>query len=1399
MVKYLLLFLFVIQSFFSYSQQTTDETKELVNILPPSPSAGELGRYAAVGSNISTGALSSSIDLYTYSTKNLKLPISINYSTTGFKVDQISTRVGQSWSLNAGGAITRTVLGNPDGGSFANPPSDWPNTTGQALDSYIQSVVAADYDTQPDIFSYNFLNYSGRFIVVNGVIKKLEQNDLDIVGTISGGFTITTADGVKFLFNVKESSTSINSANPHYRDGITNAWYLKSITHPFGDVITLSYGFCEFNYLGAVSQIYTFFRSADANYQTPLPNAETPKQNEYITQIKNNGVYLIGITSNAPDRGNLKMNYLPRQDLSGDYLLNNIELYEKDNSAPLKTISFGYSYSTYNGFSNSYTNLNPLYNVQKRLFLNSLQIGEKNYRFFYNDLDKLPPRVSYAQDHYGYFNGKSNSSLIPTPAQQYIHAAPAFKYGDRRPDWNFAKRGLLRKIVYPTGGQDSIEYEANTIYVNQDKDCDIPTETLSPSISGESTFKHSTTYYSDPFVVTCDQTVQANISCLPLSRASDGSPSYPNGEYSVTACIMNTATSSCVASLSAAVDNSNVISFVLPEGNYQIRLTVGGDASGLVSFTVKNSYPFTGNKDIAGLRIKRIISFDPLTQKENVKKFYYGNLSTNQSSGKVFSQHPLYKSSYATYLRGSTWCEFMTKIYDKMSSSNSYGLNDLTGNHIYYDQVFESSGENFDNGGVEHIFLNVFDSNGAVMQGNPIPGASMSNFGINSHLELEKNTFSYTNGVISYRKKIKTVYTDDPRLRSRTTYYVLQADGGYQSVCNFYSLPNYIWLSIANYDMLSSWVYPSAVETTEFDQNGVNPVITTINYEYNNASHLQLTKETSTGSDGKVKTSYSTYPSDYASGTIFIDNLLTNKILDVPIENVVVLSDGSNYNILSGVLNYYTTNGKGLVESVHFLETTSPITLSNFKFSNSLAGQLPNWNSPASFAADPKYKERISFTYNASNNPEDIINDGIKKSYMWGYSSQFPTVEIQNGLLGEMGYSSFESSEMGNLSYSNAGISTAFSRTGSKSFNFSSASNIISKSGLTNESTYKVSYWTRSASPYTVIGTIGNPTQGSATDGWTFYEHLVTGQSSVNITATSGYIDDIRIYPKNAQVTTFTYKPLTGMTSSTDARNKTTFYEYDEFQRLKNIRDQQKFIIKNYRYSYLKESPVIDISWTLTEGQYPFFVDNNLTFNVNGVDVENEFNAGTGVFKGAHAGDQVTIRQDFYSQAYPWPATGADATFTVLINGDPVKNVSFDTQSQQYYTFTIEEGKTYQVISTTKNKAVRINYSVSQSASPYLDNNLFIEVNGGDVIQEFWDNNTYLDANVGDQVRFKEVFIDPWEPATAPKANLTVKKDGVVIYNNTVSSATNQVYPSGTPLTLEAEKQYEVITTSVSQ
>jgi hypothetical protein len=68
----------------------------------------------------------------------------------------------------------------------------------------------------------------------------------------------------------------------------------------------------------------------------------------------------------------------------------------------------------------------------------------------------------------------------------------------------------------------------------------------------------------------------------------------------------------------------------------------------------------------------------------------------------------------------------------------------------------------------------------------------------------------------------------------------------------------------------------------------------------------------------------------------------------------------------------------------------------------------------------------------------------------------------------------------------------------------------------------------------------------------------------------SVWFDDIRLHPSEALMTSYTYDPLIGMTSQMDEKGMTTYFEYDGFQRLRNVKDQNGKILKHYDYHYAK-------------------------------------------------------------------------------------------------------------------------------------------------------------------------------------------------------------------------------------
>jgi len=66
-------FILIVSSITVFSQAPVPLTP---TVIPPAPTAGELGRYGLIPVGLSTGVINPNISLYSFKTKNLSLPIS---------------------------------------------------------------------------------------------------------------------------------------------------------------------------------------------------------------------------------------------------------------------------------------------------------------------------------------------------------------------------------------------------------------------------------------------------------------------------------------------------------------------------------------------------------------------------------------------------------------------------------------------------------------------------------------------------------------------------------------------------------------------------------------------------------------------------------------------------------------------------------------------------------------------------------------------------------------------------------------------------------------------------------------------------------------------------------------------------------------------------------------------------------------------------------------------------------------------------------------------------------------------------------------------------------------------------------------------------------------------------
>jgi hypothetical protein len=101
--------------------------------------------------------------------------------------------------------------------------------------------------------------------------------------------------------------------------------------------------------------------------------------------------------------------------------------------------------------------------------------------------------------------------------------------------------------------------------------------------------------------------------------------------------------------------------------------------------------------------------------------------------------------------------------------------------------------------------------------------------------------------------------------------------------------------------------------------------------------------------------------------------------------------------------------------------------------------------------------------------------------------------------------------------------------------------------------------------PVNVNGTTAVP--GTVVGSWTYYEHTVPGGSAISVSGTAT-IDELRLFPQNSLMKTYTYIPLVGMYSECSPTNYILYYNYDGLGRLAYIKDLRGNIIKTFKYHY---------------------------------------------------------------------------------------------------------------------------------------------------------------------------------------------------------------------------------------
>lgn len=848
----------------TYAQADNKQVLDLPRIIPASPDAASLGRYGDIPVGKYTGTINIGIPLHTLTLGKFSLPVSLNYFSSGLKVEELSGWIGLGWSLNAGGVITRSVQGKPD--EKTNGYWNYGLLSNDALlhldNSPIKSLLwQGYYDLEPDMFYYNFAGRSGKFVIDATPAHNVHcipyqnikiQHDADL-----SGFTITDEAGNQYKFETLENT----SAEP---STYTSAWFLSKIITTSGN-IDFTYG-SELEYTNRVQVSYADYTRLDLLVGEKDPDVS-------IQEISIVSKVLRKITTPAQTIDFYASRN--RKDLSMCSILDSIVIRDYDG---VRRKKFSLSHSYFGDYTNVIAD-------KVRLKLDTLKEHSvtdnavKFHTFEYYNPQSVPSIKSNAQDYWGYYNGKTNNSLLPKVTwSEYSFSTIELDGADRTPSADYAINGMLKNITYPTGGSSTFNYEGNDYgYTNTSP---INDSVLVPAITEVGAQKSATiTVWSTTkeFTITSSQRVGVFVS----AKGPDQAP-LENGPTVYLDRVNANGTLTNIFSWYAVFSNIDTYKDLAP-GTYRAKAIVDGENQRIslaLRYTTKG--PPLKIKPIGGLRIREIVNSDMMGKYTRLFYTYRSTEDTARSSGSIMSDYRnveikygyLIRSSYPVGHLGTTQGAYAGYQTVTEFTSTDARTNPL-GKKEYYYNVYPA-----DQYATFYQYITPFEYQGTtegLTMGSFAPdGKSLkmaSNLDMFRGLLMKEIVYNAADMVV--KSSVYQYNLEDGLNQRGPNYLRLSARRPFGfTKCKPNCIPCYFgnpgagcngsWLfvTMVGADVISPWVYKKAESETIYDDSGNNPITTNISYYYENPSHAQVTKTETLNSTLDTIRVITKYPGD---------------------------------------------------------------------------------------------------------------------------------------------------------------------------------------------------------------------------------------------------------------------------------------------------------------------------------------------------------------------------------------------------------------------------------------------------------------------------------------------------------------------------------------------------------
>lgn len=275
-----------------------------------SPEVNKFEQYINMPVNLASGTPEVKIPIYTLEYAGMTLPISLDYDASGVKVESIASTVGQNWSLNVGGVVSRIIKGAPDEGN----PYNWQASSSVDVDGYYQDYGLTKLETSLNTFANNTYNlysggsYSNRSIQFSKWLNDISNGYKDSQPDLF--YFSTPQGGSKFVFNDQRQIVYLENTDFIIKENFSSndfrSWFVRSpngIKYKFGiefptgyqgrgNVCEASYNLSEgpFDGIGGDVNRYlvnSWFLTEISNYTNPEKILINYIDNDY-KQIVNN-------------------------------------------------------------------------------------------------------------------------------------------------------------------------------------------------------------------------------------------------------------------------------------------------------------------------------------------------------------------------------------------------------------------------------------------------------------------------------------------------------------------------------------------------------------------------------------------------------------------------------------------------------------------------------------------------------------------------------------------------------------------------------------------------------------------------------------------------------------------------------------------------------------------------------------------------------------------------------------------------------------------------------------------------------------------------------------------------------------------------------------------------------